>query len=213
MANEVGREYRLEVQSTIDAIKTITAITKANPAVVSVASHGYANGDIVILTGVQGMVEVDNLVARVANVTAGTFELEGINSTGFGTFTSGSVAEVTAFSTVSQATSIDYGQGSADEIDMTTLIDSTRRTDLGTLTLPAATVNLFADVTSTVQALIEAAAYAKTTLVFRATTKGGRKRLWAGIPSTIGESVAVNSPITGSFTINVKSPRYSHYAT
>ena len=42
MANEVGREYRLEVQSTIDAVKTVTAITKASPAVVSCASHGYA---------------------------------------------------------------------------------------------------------------------------------------------------------------------------
>lgn len=213
MANEVGREYRLEVQSTIDTAKTVTAISKANPAVVSCASHGYLAGDIVVLTDVEGMVEVNNLVARVANPAAGTFELEGVDSTNFGDFTSGEVAEVTAFSTVSQATSIDYGQGSAEEIDMTTLLDSTRRTDLGTLSLPAATVNLFADVTSAVQTAIEAAAYAKTMLVFRATTKGGRKRLWAGIPSTIGESVAVNSPITGSFTINVKSPRYSHYAT
>ena len=32
MANEVGREYRLEVQSTIDATKTITATETIRPA-------------------------------------------------------------------------------------------------------------------------------------------------------------------------------------
>lgn len=213
MANEVGREYRLEVQTTIDSVKTVTAITKANPAVVSCASHGYANGDVVILTDVEGMVEVNNLVARVANQASGTFELEGVNSTNFGTFVSGEVAEVTAFTTVTQATGVDFGAGSAEEIDMTTLIDSTRRVEDGILSLPQITVNLLADPPATAQAVIETAAYAKTVLAFRATTKGGRIRLWAGTPSTIGESVSVNSPITGSFTINVKSPRYVNYAS
>jgi len=213
MANEVGREYRLEVQSTIDSVKTVTAITKANPAVVSCASHGYANGDIVILTDVEGMVEVNNLVARVANQASGTFELAGVNSTNFGTFVSGEVAEITAFTTVTQATGVDFGAGSAEEIDMTTLIDSTRRVEDGILSLPQITVNLLADPPAAAQAAIETAAYAKTVLAFRATTKGGRIRLWAGTPSTIGESVSVNSPITGSFTINVKSPRYINYAS
>jgi hypothetical protein len=213
MANEVGREYRLEVQSTIDSVKTITGITKANPAVVSVTAHGYANGDIVILTDVEGMVEVNNLVARVANQASGTFELAGVNSTNFGTFVSGEVAEITAFTTVTQATGVDFGAGSAEEIDMTTLIDSTRRVEDGILSLPQITVNLLADPPAAAQAAIETAAYAKTVLAFRATTKGGRIRLWAGTPSTIGESVSVNSPITGSFTINVKSPRYINYAS
>jgi hypothetical protein len=201
------------VQSTIDSVKTITGITKANPAVVSVTAHGYANGDIVILTDVEGMVEVNNLVARVANQASGTFELAGVNSTNFGTFVSGEVAEITAFTTVTQATGVDFGAGSAEEIDMTTLIDSTRRVEDGILSLPQITVNLLADPPAAAQAAIETAAYAKTVLAFRATTKGGRIRLWAGTPSTIGESVSVNSPITGSFTINVKSPRYINYAS
>lgn len=96
---------------------------------------------------------------------------------------------------------------------MTRLLDATRRVENGILTLPAVSVSLFADPPSTVQAAIEAAAYANTTMAWRATTKNGRKRVWAGTPSTIGESVSVNSPITGSFTINVKSTRYVHYAT
>ena len=37
--------------------KTITAITAANPAVVTSSSHGYSNGDFVNISGVVGMTE------------------------------------------------------------------------------------------------------------------------------------------------------------
>jgi hypothetical protein len=213
MANEVGREYRLEVQSTLAASKTVTAVTKASPPVLTATTHGLATGDIVILTGVEGMVEIDNLVCRVTQITADTFSLDGIDATNFGTFSAGSVSKVSAWTTVAAATGVDYGAGSAEEIEMTTLIDSTRRVENGILSLPQITVNLFADPPETAQAAVETAAYASTTVAWRATTKGGRVRLWSGKPSTIGESVSVNSPITGSFTITVKSPRYVNYAS
>ena len=78
--------------------QAITAITKANPAVVTYSgSDTYANGDRVLITGVLGMVEVNNLEFTVANVNVGanTFELSGINSTSYGTYTSGgTVAEI-----------------------------------------------------------------------------------------------------------------------
>ncbi len=145
MADEVGREYRLEVQSTVGTALTVTAITKANPAVATSTAHGLANGDYVMLTDVEGMVEADNLVARVANVGVNTFELEGVDSTNWGTFTSGNAKEVTAWQTVASATAIDYGAGSAEEIDMTRLLDTSRRVEDGILSLPAASVTLLAD--------------------------------------------------------------------
>lgn len=76
----------------------ITGITKANPAVVTYSgADTYANGDSVIISGVLGMLEVNNREYIVANVNAGanTFELTGINSTSYGTYTSGgTVAEI-----------------------------------------------------------------------------------------------------------------------
>lgn len=78
----------------------ITAITKTNPAVVTYSgSDTYANGDQIIITGVAGMTEVNNAreYYTVANVNTGanTFELSGVDSTNFGTYTSGgSITEI-----------------------------------------------------------------------------------------------------------------------
>lgn len=91
------RFYRNNALITQTA-QNITAITKANPAVLTYSgSDTYANGDRVVLTGILGMVELNNREVTVANVNTGanTFELSGIDSTGYTTYTSGgTVAEV-----------------------------------------------------------------------------------------------------------------------
>jgi len=85
----------------VEASKTITAITKANPAVVTSSSHGYSNGDHVWINSVGGMVEVNSRRFTVANQTTNTFELSGINSSAYTTYTSGGgVEKVYEISTV-----------------------------------------------------------------------------------------------------------------
>lgn len=82
------------------AAVNITGITKANPGVVTAASHGFANGDSVIITGVAGMTEVNNRRFVVANATTNTFELSGVNTTSYTTYSSGgSVAEIIEIAT------------------------------------------------------------------------------------------------------------------
>jgi hypothetical protein len=71
----------------------ITAITKANPAVVSVASHGFSNGDVVRITGVSGMTELNNRRFTVANATTNTFELYGEDSSNYTAYTGGGIAK------------------------------------------------------------------------------------------------------------------------
>lgn len=72
--------------------KNITAVTKASPAVVTATSHGFNNGDRVIIAGVGGMTELNNREFTVANKTTHTFELSGVNSSGYTTYTSGGTA-------------------------------------------------------------------------------------------------------------------------
>lgn len=77
--------------------KTITGITKANPAVVTSAGHGYTNGQEVYITGVAGMTEVNGRYFIVASSAANTFALtdvfgNNINSSSFTTYTSGGTA-------------------------------------------------------------------------------------------------------------------------
>jgi hypothetical protein len=75
-----------------EAAQNITAITQANPAVVTVAGHLYSNGDTVYLNSVGGMTELNNGWFTVANVTANTFELTGVDSTAYTAYASGGTA-------------------------------------------------------------------------------------------------------------------------
>ncbi len=83
--------------AVLEGDKTITGITQANPAVVTASSHGYSNGDEVLISGVSGMTEVNNKRFLVADKTTNTFELQDkdgvdINSTGFTAYSSGGVS-------------------------------------------------------------------------------------------------------------------------
>jgi len=83
--------------AVLEGDKTITAITKANPAVVTATSHGYSNGDEIVITGVGGMTEVNGKRFLVADKTTNTFELQDkdgvdIDSSSFTTYTSGGVS-------------------------------------------------------------------------------------------------------------------------
>lgn len=75
-----------------EAAKTITAITQANPAVVTSAAHGFSNGDMVDIVSVVGMTQLNNRRFTVAGVAANTFQLSGLDSTGFTAYVSGGTA-------------------------------------------------------------------------------------------------------------------------
>jgi len=100
-----------------EATTNITAITKANPAVVTAGSHGLSNGDRVFIKDVGGMTEVNNLEFTVANATTNTFELSGINSSSFTTYTSGGtvgkIVEVATTYTLGNVRNLNFTQ-SAD---------------------------------------------------------------------------------------------------
>lgn len=96
-ALEFGEEYIRVVKDgayVTEATKVITGITKANPAVVTSAAHGYSNGDWVFLAGIGGMTQLNGRTAIVAGATTNTYQLHdtngnNINSTSYGTYTSG----------------------------------------------------------------------------------------------------------------------------
>ena len=113
--------------SVLESDKTISAITKANPAVVTANSHGYSNGDEVLISSVGGMTEVNGKRFLVADKTTNTFELQDkdgvdINSSSFTTYTSGGVSnkvfEIATPYTTAQLFDIKFAQ-SADVMYIT----------------------------------------------------------------------------------------------
>jgi len=113
--------------AVLEGDKTISAITKANPAVVTANSHDYTNGDEVVISGVGGMTEVNGKRFLVAGKTTNTFQLTdkdgtNINSSAFTTYTSGGVSnkvfEITTPYTTAQLFDIKFAQ-SADVMYIT----------------------------------------------------------------------------------------------
>jgi hypothetical protein len=120
---------QVKVGATHATALTITAITKANPGVVTYTGTDPTNGDYVILPDTAGMVELKNRVFRVANVNGAgnTFELEGENTTTYGTFTSGTAVPVATFQSMTTAQDINASGGDPEFADVTTIHDKIRR--------------------------------------------------------------------------------------
>lgn len=68
---------------------SITGATQANPVVITSTAHGLTNGQVVYISGVGGMTQINGLAFTVAGVTTNTFQLSAVNGTGYGAFTSG----------------------------------------------------------------------------------------------------------------------------
>lgn len=122
----VWKNVAVNMQSAIAAAKSITGITKASPGVVTSTAHGYSNGDIVFLL-VEGMRQLNEKVVRVANVATDTFELEGVDTTDFDTFSSGTAEAVTLATSITSATTVSASGGDFDFIDTTTIHDNTKK--------------------------------------------------------------------------------------
>lgn len=123
---EAGTEYKRDSDIAI----TITNISNANPAVVTVdptalTASGLINGDSVYFSNVAGMTQINysNYIVANINLGAGTFELTATDSSAWGVFTSGTLRNTTGPSVLlngAQATTwnssylLTYGSQSID---------------------------------------------------------------------------------------------------
>ena len=121
----VWKNVAVNMQSALAAVITISAITKASPGVATSVGHGLSDGDILYLT-ITGMHQLNEKVVRVANKTADTFELEGVDTTLFETFSSGTAEKVTFGTSITSATTINASGGEFDFIDTTVIHANTK---------------------------------------------------------------------------------------
>lgn len=104
------------------ATKAITAITAASPPVVTATAHGYANGAIVYLDSIVGMTQLNKRAFVVANQAANSFELKGVDATGYTAYVSGGTAALKTMTAIGEVKAINQlFDGEANEIDVTHL--------------------------------------------------------------------------------------------
>lgn len=99
----------------------ITNISQASPGVLTYdGSDNFSNGDRVLIEGVSGMVELNNVEAQVANVDTAnnTFELSGIDTSAYTAYVSGGtikkIVEVTTPYTADDLFDLKFAQNNDD---------------------------------------------------------------------------------------------------
>jgi len=71
---------------------TITGATQALPAVITAPAHTFTTGDSVTISTVVGMTALNGNTYTITVLTGNTFELDGVDSTAYGAYTSGGIA-------------------------------------------------------------------------------------------------------------------------
>lgn len=111
--------------------QAITGVSQANPAVVTSAGHGLTQGDVVRISAVVGMDELNGGVFNVGEVVGTTFELAETDSTGYGAWISGGTIEAGAWSNLCELTNYNRQGGSSPEIPATTICSTAQEFELG----------------------------------------------------------------------------------
>jgi hypothetical protein len=179
MSVKLWSNVQVAMQSAAAATKTITGITKASTGVVTSASHGYSNGDYVLLS-IQGMWQLDNRVVRVASVATDTFQLEGVDSTLFDTFTSGTASKLTLGTTISSAADINVSGGDFDMIDVSTIHSNVKQVTPGASSPVQVSMNLNWDPSDAGQVAMKSASDARAQRAFLFTFSDSAKWVFVG---------------------------------
>ena len=74
---------------TTGSSKSITGIARGTNTTITSANHGFQNGDVVYITGVNGMTQVNNRYFTVSNRATNTFRLSGTSSSSWNSYSSG----------------------------------------------------------------------------------------------------------------------------
>ena len=193
------------MQSALAAGVSISAITKANPGVVTTGSaHGYTTGDFVVLS-VQGMFQLDGRCFRISAASGSVFTLEGIDTTLFDTFASGNAYKVTFGTSITSATDIQASGGDFDFIDTTTIHSNVKTQIPGSANPPTFTFNTLWDPADAGLLAMKTASDAQAQRAFRFTFgTGGRIMVFNGfVGATLLPTGAAQDKVVTPATITM----------
>lgn len=111
-----GLMYEIALGITcIAASQSVTGISEANPAVVTIVGHGYTTGDIIQITSVAApMTVLNDKLYTITVIDPDNFSLDGVNTVGVGAWISGGTCTKGAFYAAKEATCMkDFTGGNA----------------------------------------------------------------------------------------------------
>lgn len=111
--------------------KTITAITAANPGLVTSTAHGLDEGDVGEFAAIVGMTQLNATSGIVDQPTTNDFEIAGVDTSGYTAYTSGGTFTPYHMIKMCELRNFALTGGQAAEIDVTTLCSTAIERRLG----------------------------------------------------------------------------------
>lgn len=195
----------LRVATAAGTPKTITAITAASPPVVTSATHGLTAGTIVVITGVVGMIEVNERAFVVATPLTNTFELKGVDGTTYTAYTSGGTATSQTMLEVGQVRSIDGYDGEAPDIDVSDLRSTAVENLVGLQDFGGLRLDIWHDYTSTAHTKMRALKAGGTVGYFAITQTDGAISAMAALVKSFTWQSQQNSAYGGSSALKFRN--------
>ncbi len=134
----------VDVQSALATALTITAVSKANPGVVTFTGTQPAAGSYVVIKAT-GMNRINNRVFRVGSPTATTFQLVGENTTLYDTFIDGTAQVITFGVSLNSVTDLNASGGEPERRDTSTIHEFMRTEINGISSAAVYTIGLLWD--------------------------------------------------------------------
>lgn len=192
----------LAMQSAIGTSTAITAATNANPGVFTAVGHTLLDGDIILLRA-SGMIEVNERLFVVVNKATDSFQLKneatgsvGIDTTDFGTFSSGSFEKVTLGTTIPGVQEFSPQGGDIKFLDTTTVSDTRDKQIVAGVTAMSYGLTMQWDPKDPAQAAMKAAFETSEARGFRVRWPDGTYMLFYGSVGFSGMPGGGNQAIT-----------------
>jgi hypothetical protein len=110
---------------------TISAISLTNPAVVTAAGNGLAEGDVAKLSGIVGATQFNGNLYAVDDPVGSTFELAGEDNSAGNAYVSGGLVDKVTFSAFCELTGLNQQGGGADQEEVSTVCSTAKEFEQG----------------------------------------------------------------------------------
>lgn len=204
-----GTRFFIQQLGAAGAAKAITAISKANPCVVTSAAHGYQTGDVVSLSAIGGMVELNGLQVPVKVISETTYSLQGVDSTLFTTYTNGGSATAVTFIESEQHKSYSFEDPGAAEQDESTLVSEEKEFGIGLADPGTFSCDMHYVEDDPAQIEIETARSDGEARWFRIRKRNGYWKIFVGYVKSLGDTGGVDGRNTGALSIRITGKKLS----
>lgn len=193
----------LAINSASGTALVITAVSKANPGVVTYTGTDPANGNIGQIDAVAGMVELNGRAYKVQNVNVGakTFELAGVDTTNYTTYVSGGTFTPKTMTTVGNIKDFQINQDKPAEINVTNLASTRKEFRIGLAGSWTASCSIDVDTSDAGQAELTKAQNDGLSRVFTLTLSSGKVFAGVGYVMSFDASGSPDAVVGGKLEI------------